>query len=283
MKILVLGHKGMLGTDLVATLGGAHDVIGKDIEDFDISSASDCRHVIDEAGADVVINAAAYTNVDGCETDKAGCFSVNADGVKNLSLACREPGSRLIHFSTDYVFDGTKGAPYTEDDACNPINTYGRSKLKGEEYLREFSDNYILLRTAWLYGDNGRNFVRAIVEKAEETGELEVVDDQTGSPTCTVDLAAAVKVLIEGDYRGVFHVTNRGTCSWYQFALKILEYRGMDNVRVVPIKSTKLAGRAPRPAYSVLSCRKFADATHRTMRFWQIALKDYMAGNPRKT
>jgi len=277
MKILVLGHKGMLGSDLVTTLGGVHDITGKDVEDFDITSASDCRCVVEESGADVVINAAAYTNVDGCETDEAGCFSVNADGVKNVAQACAGTRIKLIHFSTDYVFDGTKTVPYVEKDACNPINVYGRSKLKGEEYLREFSDNYILLRTSWLYGDNGRNFVRAIVEKAKETGELEVVDDQTGSPTYTVDLSAAVKILIEGDYRGIFHVTNRGTCSWYQFALKILEYKGMEDVRIIPIKSTELAKRAPRPAYSVLSCRKFADATHRTMRFWQIALKDYMA------
>ncbi|MBW2630533.1 MAG: dTDP-4-dehydrorhamnose reductase [Deltaproteobacteria bacterium] len=278
MKILVLGHNGMLGTDLVTTLGGVHDVIGKDVEDFDIASATHCRRVVEESGADMVINAAAYTNVDGCETDEAGCFSVNADGMKNVALACREPGTKLVHFSTDYVFDGTKAAPYVEEDACNPINVYGRSKLKGEEYLRKFSDNYILLRTSWLYGKNGRNFVGAIVEKAEKTGKLEVVDDQTGSPTCTVDLAAAVKVLVEGDYRGVFHVTNRGTCSWYQFALKILEYKGVENVRIVPIKSAKLGKGAPRPEYSVLSCKKFADATHRTMRFWQIALKDYMAG-----
>ncbi|MBW2559100.1 MAG: dTDP-4-dehydrorhamnose reductase [Deltaproteobacteria bacterium] len=276
MKILVLGYKGMLGTDLVATLDGAHDVIGKDVEDFDIASASDCRDIINESGADVVINAAAYTNVDGCETDEAGCFSVNGDGVKNVALACRETGSKLIHFSTDYVFDGTKTLPYVEDDACNPINAYGRSKLKGEEYLRESSDNYILLRTSWLYGKNGKNFVGAIVEKAEKTGALEVVDDQTGSPTCTVDLAAAVKVLVEGDYRGIFHVTNRGTCNWYQFALKILEYRDIKDVNIVPIKSATLGRGAPRPEYSVLSCRKFADATHKTMRFWQIALKDYM-------
>ena len=277
MKILVLGYKGMLGTDLMADLGGTYDVAGKDIEDFDITSASDCRDLIGQSGADVVINAAAYTNVDGCETDEAGSFSVNADGVKNVALACREPGVKLIHFSTDYVFDGTKRAPYIEEDACSPINAYGRSKLKGEEYLREISDDYLLVRTSWLYGRHGRNFVGAIVERAEKTGTLEVVDDQTGSPTCTVDLAAAVRVLIEGDHRGVFHLTNRGVCTWYQFALKILEYRDMADVSIVPIRSAQLGRCAPRPEYSVLSCRKFADATHRTMRFWQIALEEYMA------
>ncbi|MEA2013925.1 MAG: dTDP-4-dehydrorhamnose reductase [Thermodesulfobacteriota bacterium] len=277
MKILVAGYKGMLGSDLMTTLGEVHEVTGKDIEDFNIVSASDCRHVVEKSGADVVINAAAYTNVDGCETDEARCFSVNGEGVKNLALACTKSGIKLIHFSTDYVFDGTKGTPYTENDPCNPLNIYGKSKLKGEEYLREFSDNYILLRTSWLYGKNGRNFVSAIVEKAKETGELEVVDDQTGSPTCTVDLALAVRVLVGGDYRGVFHVTNRGTCSWYQFALKILEYGEMNDVRIIPTKSTALGQGAPRPEYSVLSCQKFAYTTHRTMQFWQIALKNYMS------
>ena len=277
MKILVLGYKGMLGTDLVADLGGTHDVTGKDIEDFDIASVSECRGVIGGSHEDVVINAAAYTNVDGCETDEAGSFSVNADGVKNVALACRESGIKLVHFSTDYVFDGTKNDPYVEDDVRSPINVYGRSKLKGEEYLTEISDNYLLVRTSWLYGRHGRNFVEAIVERAEKTGKLEVVDDQRGSPTYTVDLAAAVRVLIEGDHRGVFHLTNRGVCTWYQFALKILEYKGMENVSIAPIQSAHLGNPAPRPEYSVLSCRKFADATHRTMRFWQIALEEYMS------
>ena len=133
MKMLVLGYKGMLGTDLMADLGGTHDVAGKDIEDFDITSASDCRDVIGQSGADMVINAAAYTNVDGCETDEAGSFSVNADGVKNVALVCREFGIKLVHFSTDYVFDGTKKAPYVEEDACSPINArLNRPGLSGE-------------------------------------------------------------------------------------------------------------------------------------------------------
>jgi len=276
MKILVLGSRGMLGTDLVAELARAHDVTGKDIEDFDIASPLECRGVIGQSGVDVVINAAAYTNVDGCETDEARSFAVNADGVKNVALVCRESGTKVVHFSTDYIFDGTKGTPYLEGDATNPINAYGRSKRQGEEYLRDISDKYLLIRTSWLYGRHGRNFVGAILERAEKAGRLEVVDDQTGSPTYTVDLAAAVRVLIEGDHEGVFHLTNRGFCTWYQFALKILEYRDMGTVSIVPIQSAQLGRGARRPEYSVLSCRKFADTTHRTIRFWQIALKEYM-------
>jgi len=277
MKILVLGCRGMLGTDLVAELGRMHDVSGKDIDDFDITSPSDCRNLIAEMKADTVINAAAYTNVDGCETDETGSFAVNAEGVKNVALACREFGGTVVHFSTDYVFDGTKGSPYVEEDRCNPINTYGRSKLMGEEYLADLCDNYLLIRTSWLYGKHGKNFVEAILQRVREKGSLEVVDDQTGSPTCTMDLAAAVRLLVEGRYRGTFHLTNRGICTWYQFACKILEYSGMEGIDIAPVRTDQFKRAAPRPTYSVLSCKKFIDTTRRTMRLWQEALKDYLA------
>ncbi len=276
MKILVLGCEGMLGTDLMIDLGEMHEVTGYDVKDFDITSPQACRETICSSGADVVINAAAYTNVDGCETDESGAFNVNAVGVKNLALACRESAIKLVHFSTDYVFDGTKQVPYVEDDNCSPINAYGRSKLMGEAYLKETTDEYLLIRTSWLYGKQGKNFVKTIIEKAQSTGRLAVVDDQTGSPTYTVDLASAVRLLIEGGYRGTFHLTNRGTCTWYDFALKILEYKGMKDIAIAPIKSNQLVRSAPRPNFSVLSSRKFSDTTQRTMRFWQIALEDYM-------
>lgn len=276
MKILILGHRGMLGTDIFYQLGLKHDVVGKDIDDFDITSPNECRLVIDEVIPDVVINAAAYTDVDGCETHRDLCFAVNAEGIKNVALACRELGSKIVHFSTDYVFSGKKGEPYQEDDATTPINIYGQSKLQGELYLKEFSGNYILIRTAWLYGKNGKNFVDTIMRKAKEENKLQVVSDQIGSPTYTVDLAAAVHVLIEGDHRGVFHITNRGTCSWYEFALKILEYCDMKDVKVEPVLTDTYTRKAKRPHYSVLSCRKFIDMSERTMRFWQIALRDYI-------
>jgi len=276
MKILVLGHKGMLGSDLVSILGVSHDVTGKDIEDFDISSARDCRGIILDSRADIVVNAAAYTDVDGCESNREECFSVNAEGVKNVVLICKDRGIKNVHFSTDYVFDGEKGSPYMEEDVCSPLNVYGESKLKGELYLRNILDNYILLRTAWLYGKNGNNFVKTILKKAGSVNKLEVVDDQVGSPTCTIDLASAVKVLIEGDYSGIFHVTNSGEGSWYEFAVKILEYAGITGVKVEPIKSDGLARKAIRPRYSVLSCRKFFNETKVPLRSWQTALSDYI-------
>ena len=276
MKILVLGHMGMLGTDIVGKLSASYDVIGKDIDDFDITDKQDCRRVIVESDAEIVINAAAYTNVDDCEDNQETCFAVNAEGVKNVVRSCTEQGIKIVHFSTDYVFDGTQNTPYTEDFPYNPINVYGQSKLQGELYLKEYSNNYILIRTAWLYGKNGKNFVDTIIDKAHTEQILQVVDDQIGSPTYTVDLASAVKVLIEGNHTGIFHVTNRGTCSWYEFALKILEYSDVKNVEVKPVTSDTFPRKALRPHYSVLSCKKFSHATQRTMRYWQIALKDYI-------
>jgi dTDP-4-dehydrorhamnose reductase len=276
MRILILGHKGMLGSDLMLRLTAAHDVAGKDVDDFDIAAEVDCRRVIEECAPDVVINAAAYTNVDGCETDRDRCFSVNAVGVKNIALACRGKGIRIVHFSTDYVFDGGKAVSYVEADEPSPLNVYGASKLEGERFLLALSDRWLLIRTAWLYGRNGKNFVKTILEKAAMVKTLDVVDDQVGAPTYSWDLSAAVQLLIEEGHDGLFHLTNRGRCSWYEFACKILQYAGISDVTVRPIGSAGMARPAVRPAWSVLSSRKFTEATGRTMRFWQIALQDYL-------
>jgi dTDP-4-dehydrorhamnose reductase len=277
MKILILGHKGMLGSDLFLRLFAFHDVTGKDIEDFDIASQGACEEVIAETEPDIVINAAAYTNVDGCESDSDACFSVNAEGVKNIALACRQKRIKIVHFSTDYVFDGTRKTPYQEDDKCTPLNVYGKSKLAGEQYLKQFSDNFLLIRSAWLYGKNGKNFVKTIIEKARTEKLLRIVDDQVGSPTFTWDLAAAVQLLIEGQHTGTFHVTNRGNCSWYEFAVKILKSACIPEVTVKPIKSDELKRPARRPHYSVLTCRKFSETTGKVMRYWQVALDDYIS------
>ena len=276
MRILILGHRGMLGSDLLLRLMAAHDVTGKDVGDFDIAAEDDCGRVIAECSPDVVINAAACTNVDGCETDRDRCFAVNAVGVKNIALACRGRAIRIVHFSTDYIFDGRKAAPYVEEDEPAPLNVYGASKVEGERFLQALSDRWLLIRTAWLYGRNGKNFVKTILEKAATVKTLDIVDDQIGAPTYSRDLAAAVQLLIEGGHDGLFHLTNRGRCSWHEFACKILQYAGMNDVNVRPIRSAGLARPAVRPAWSVLSSRKFSEATGKTMRFWQIALQDYL-------
>jgi dTDP-4-dehydrorhamnose reductase len=276
VKILLLGHKGMLGSDLLLKLNVKNEVFGLDKEEIDIVSASECKKAIKEIEPDVVINAAAYTNVDGCETAKDECFAVNAEAVKNIAEVCRDKNIRIIHFSTDYVFDGAAKKPYKEDHQCNPINTYGASKMAGERYLRSLSKNYILIRTAWLYGVNGKNFVQTILGKVKTTKKLTVVDDQEGSPTYTKDLAAAVDFLIEQNAKGIFHITNRGSCSWYQFAVKILQEAGIHGVDITPIKSDQLQRPAKRPAYSVLSMQKFIQTTGKTMQPWQLGLQDYL-------
>jgi dTDP-4-dehydrorhamnose reductase len=293
MKVLLLGYKGMLGSDLLLKLYPRHEVIGMDKDEIDIVSAEDCKKAIEETKPDIVINAAAFTNVDGCETARDDCFAVNAEAVKNIAGACRNSKIRIVHFSTDYVFDGTAEQPYKEDDICNPINAYGESKLAGERYLQSLSDNYILVRTSWLYGVKGKNFVEAILEKAkaknfirdtmekakaekEGPSTLSVVDDQVGSPTYTKDLAAAVDLLIDKNARGIFHVTNRGSCSWHQFAVRILQESGFNDIEVLPIKSEQLQRPAKRPAYSILSTQKFIQTTGKIMQPWQLALKDYL-------
>jgi dTDP-4-dehydrorhamnose reductase len=278
MRILVMGHKGMLGSDLMDVLGRDHEVSGVDAGEFDITSAPDCLRVVGEFKPGAIVNAAAYTDVDGCETNRDACFAVNAEGVRNIASACKDSGAKIVHYSTDYVFDGTKGEPYLEDDPCRPINVYGESKRKGEQILIETAENHVLIRTAWLYGRQGKNFVKAILAKAKDEGMLRVVDDQVGSPTFSFDLAQATKLLVERDCRGVYHVTNRGVCSWFQFAQKILEFAQVSGVTVEPIQSHVLSRKAKRPAYSVLSNRKFMEATQKAMRPWQVALNDYLTG-----
>jgi len=275
MKVLILGNKGMLGSDLMAQFKYRHEVVGMDTGEIDITRASDCRMAISEVQPQLVINAAAYTNVDGCETDKETCFAVNAEGVKNIAEACKSKDIQIIHYSTDYVFDGSGNRPYTEDDPCNPLNTYGASKLAGEHHLRHTTDNFIIIRTAWLYGAKGKNFVSAILDRAKATGKLTVVDDQTGSPTCTRDLAAATELLVDKNARGIFHVTNRGYCTWFDFAKKILQEAHLENVELLPMKTTELQRAAKRPAYSVLSAQKFVNVTGKTMQPWQLAFSDY--------
>jgi dTDP-4-dehydrorhamnose reductase len=277
MRILILGHRGMLGSALFGRLSPRHDVTGKDADAFDIVSESDCRRVIGDIGPDVVINAAAYTDVDGAEEKKELCFAVNAEGVRNVALGCRPGGIKIVHFSTDYVFDGMKEAPYREEDPRCPLNVYGEAKLAGEHYLQQNSEHYLLIRSAWMYGRQGKHFVTTILDKARENGRLEIVNDQRGSPTYAKDLAAAVERLLTGGHTGVFHVTNRGSCTWYEFTLKILACAGIRDVPVTPVTSDRLSRAARRPRNSVLNCTKFIEATGKAMRPWQLALEDYMS------
>ena len=270
--ILVVGSKGMLGTDLMQVLSG--DVRGVDIEEIDITSFESTRRVLLTLKPQVVVNAAAYTDVDGCETRRELAMQVNGEGVAHLALAVREIGAKLVHVSTDYVFDGKKESPWLEDDPTNPLSVYGESKLAGELNARLVPD-HLIVRTQWLYGQSGKNFVETMLRLGGEKKELSVVDDQIGSPTWTVDLGLAIKALIDKGCRGTYHAANAGFCSWNGFARAIFEEAGLD-VAVTPMATTELGRPATRPLYSVLDCDKLAADTGFRAEPWRDALRKYL-------
>lgn len=274
-KILVTGAAGMLGSKMMSVMQEQFTVVGVRHAEMDITDPAVVKKVIGVERPDAVINCAAYTRVDDCETDHREAFSVNADGPRNLADACRDHGARLVHISTDYIFDGTKSEPYIEEDVPNPLNVYGRSKLDGEKNIRRCLEDHLIVRTSWLYGENGANFVNTILRLASERDELRIVNDQHGCPTYTTDLALAIKALLERDARGTYHVANAGICSWYEFACEILKAKGI-NTPVVPISTAEFPRPAKRPAWSVLGTNKYSDATGNVVRPWKEALKVYL-------
>jgi dTDP-4-dehydrorhamnose reductase len=281
-KILVIGAKGMLGRDLVETLRSSFpgdEITGWDVEEIDIQEERNTITRIGNLEPKVIINVAAYTDVDRCELNERKAFDINAEGVRHVALGAMTCGAKVITLSTDYVFDGKKGSPYLEEDPPNPLNVYGRSKWKGERYVQELAKEALILRTQWLYGKHGKNFVASILRQAREKAVLHVVDDQMGSPTYTIDLARAISHLIERRARGIFHVANSDSCTWYQYARTILELSGTEGVKVVPISSKELASPAARPAYSVLDTSKLKREMGLSLRPWADALKDYLSSH----
>jgi dTDP-4-dehydrorhamnose reductase len=278
-RILVVGAKGMLGRDLMEVLHSSipgDEVVGWDIEEIDIQKGEDTVTKIEKLRPDIVVHIAAYTDVDGCELNKEKAFAVNAEGTRFVALAASKCHAKMVYLSTDYVFDGDKREPYLENDSPHPLNVYGESKLKGEQCVQALVKDFLIIRTQWLYGLFGKNFVSSIIRQAGEKSALSIVDDQTGSPTYTVDLAKAVSVLIQFGTRGVFHVANSGLCTWYTFGQTILKLSGVNRVKVIPISSGELGRPATRPSYSVLGCQKLKEETGLTMRPWSEALKDYL-------
>jgi dTDP-4-dehydrorhamnose reductase len=284
-RILVIGAKGMLGRDLVQVLRSSSsfdphsnwEVLGWDIDEMDIREEKKTVTMIENLKPKIVINVAAFTDVDGCESEKEKAFAINAEGMKHVALGALRCRARVVYLSTDYIFDGKKGEPYVEDDPPNPLNVYGQSKLQGERYVQELVENRLIIRTQWLYGKYGKNFVASILLKAREKKTLSIVNDQIGSPTYTVDLSKAISALIQQDAHGVFHVANSGICTWFKFGQTILEMSGMEGVKVMPIASTELNLPAVRPLYSVLHCQKLKQGIGITMRPWSEALKDFLS------
>ena len=255
MRILITGAKGQLGSELCRVLG-YETIIPKDLPDFDLSQ-QDIEEDILSTSPDLIIHAGAYTDVDGAEREPTRAMAVNADGTARVAKAASRLGARLLYISTDYVFDGVRREPYCEQDSPHPINRYGLSKWKGEQAVLASGVNALIIRTAWLFGVAGKNFVKSIMRAAQHEPILKVVDDQCGCPTYAEDLAAAVASLAVKDVEGVIHVTNRGQCTWFEFAQAIVRELGFC-CSVMPI-TTEQAGRlARRPSYSVLSSDRLA-------------------------
>jgi dTDP-4-dehydrorhamnose reductase len=253
VRVLITGAGGQLGHDLERAFAGDvhHDLVACTRSTLDLASRDSVMQAITAVAPDVVVHAGAWTNVDGCETDPDHAWRVNALGTRHVADACRVVGARVVYVSTDYVFDGRAATPYTEWSAVNPLSMYGRSKLGGE---RELSPSDTIVRTSWVCGVDGANFVKTMLRLAGERDTLTVVDDQHGCPTFTPDLAAAIKLLAVYRLPGVFHVTNQGATTWFAFARAIFTAAGLDADRVQPIPTSELhpPRPAPRPAYSVL-------------------------------
>ena len=276
MSILIVGAQGMLGSDLMEIINHVQQVTGVDINECDITDQKATLNTLLKKNPRWVINAAAYTQVDQCETNSEQAFKVNAEAVSNLALACKETNTKLLHVSTDYVFDGKTKNPYREEDPVNPLSVYGNSKCRGETTVQDLLDDFIIVRTGGLYGKRGVNFVNTIVKMAQERDELRVVNDQWMSPTCTVDLSKAIGTLVQLSSQGIFHIVNSGFCTWYEFACKIVAITDSP-CRVVPISSDELDRPAPRPAFAVLNCSKYSKVTGIKLRPWEEALTDYLS------
>lgn len=278
MKILVTGSKGMLAHDLVPILEEVHEVIAPPEDDLDITVRDKVSRITKETSPDVVINCAAYTKVDKAEEERSRAFLINGTGVQNLALVCHDGGIPLCHISTDYVFDGKKGKPYTPFDNTNPINTYGESKLAGEKYIQWLTNRFYIVRTSWLYGRGGSNFVSTILRIAKEQKMIRVVKDQIGSPTSTVSLSHAIKSLVDSGAYGIHHFTDEtnGGISWYDFAKEIIRLSGL-KTEVIPITTYEFPRPAKRPIYAVLDTLSLSEITGYTPVNWKDALKAFLA------
>lgn len=275
IKILITGAKGQLGQSLRQSLKNKDfEVVYTGSEELDITDAKKINALLEKGQFTYCINAAAYTDVDGAESDKASAFLINAESVKYLAKACLATDCILIHISTDFVFDGTKKKAYTEQDATNPINIYGQSKLRGEELIKEFMEKYFIIRTSWLYSEYGKNFYRTMTRLAEQKNEINVVNDQWGCPTYAGDLADFIVALISQgfDKYGIYHFSNDGLLTWYDFARAIFKLQSV-NIKINPITSSEYPTPALRPAFSKLDTTLLSSSFGFVMKDWKESLK----------
>lgn len=276
MKLFLTGCNGQLGRAINRYYESNESVaiINTDVEQLDITDVDQVIAMIEEMKPDAIINCAAHTGVDACESDVINAYRINAIGPRNLSIAASKVGAKMVHISTDYVFDGNTDKPYTEFDATNPQGVYGKTKLAGERFVEQFADKYFILRTAWLYGD-GKNFVKTMLRLAENNNQVSVVGDQFGTPTSTKELVKMIDMLLPTQNYGLFHATCEGSCSWAEFAKEIFRLADKD-VEVKAITTAEYPTPAARPAYSILDNRMLKMTSGFTFSSWEDAIKEYI-------
>ena len=276
MKILVTGVRGQLGHDVVEELTRRGiDAVGVDIEEMDVTDKDSVDSVVRGAAPDAVIHCAAYTAVDAAEENEELCRRVNADGPRNIAGVCRELDIKMLQVSTDYVFDGRGDNFWRPEDECHPQSVYGQTKYEGELAVQNTLEKYFIVRIAWSFGVNGKNFVKTMLNLAKTHDTIRVVDDQVGSPTYTFDLARLLVDMVLTDRYGIYHATNEGICSWYEFACAIFEEAGVD-VKVIPVSTEEYAAKAPRPANSRLDKEKLTENGFEKLPPWRDALKRFL-------
>ena len=275
-KIIVNGCNGQLGRAVNLFFKDNKDIsfVNTDVGELDITNIDKVMELAREVQPYAIINCAAHTGVDACETEYDKAFKINAIGPRNLSIAARETGAKLMHISTDYVFDGKGTRPYVETDATNPQGAYGSTKLAGENFVKDFADRYFILRTAWLYGD-GKNFAKTMLRLSETNEKVRVVGDQFGSPTSASELTKAINALLFTENYGMFHATCDGSCSWAEFAREVFRLAGK-TTKVEAITTEEFGAPAPRPAYSILENRMFKLTTDFMFADWHDAIAEYM-------
>ncbi len=278
-KVLVTGANGQLGQTIkkLARAFTDAELICLSSEELDITSQDEVDRYFSNHELTHCINCAAYTNVDKAEEHSSEAMNVNANGVSNLATACKDNAVVLIHISTDYVFDGKKRAPYTEEDTPNPLNLYGRSKLAGEETVRTTLKEHFIIRTSWLYSQYGKNFLKTMLRLSEEKESIQVVNDQVGSPTSAADLVTALSILLNADSKdfGTYHISSSGDTSWHEFAQEILKLKDR-HMTVIGVSSEQYASIAERSKYAVLDCSKFEKKFKHILPFWKDGLKRIM-------
>lgn len=276
MKVLVTGVRGQLGYDVVRELKKRQiEAVGVDVEEMDITDPAQTETVIREAAPDAVIHCAAYTAVDAAEDNEELCREVNARGTENVARICGEMNIKMMYISTDYVFDGKGTRPWEPDDPRDPLNVYGQTKYEGELAVEKYVKKFFTVRIAWVFGVNGKNFIKTMLNLGKTHDKLTVVNDQTGSPTYTYDLARLLADMIQTEKYGRYHATNEGICTWYEFACEIFRQAGID-VEVAPVTSDEYPSKAKRPENSRMSKKKLKENGFELLPSWQDAMKRYL-------